>query len=781
MRFALLAFVGLLLASPARAQTTFGDSIHIGRANGPITVDGDLSDAGWIGATRIEKWYETNPGDNIDPKVHSLGLLTYDDRYFYAGFEFDDPNPAAIRAPLGDHDNVPSFTDYGGVIIDTRGDGQRAMMMLASPRGIQYDAISDDASGEDPSPDFFWDAAARVTSHGWTLEIRIPFSSLRYRNVDPQTWGILLYRNYPRDFRYQMFSARLPRDSNCFICHRNPLIGIEHLPKGGHVVAAPYVNTNQIIHHTDPTDITTPVVNEPTTAHVGLDLKWTPNADNVADLTVKPDFSQVESDTAQISANERFALFFPEKRPFFLEGIDLFATPVQAVYTRTITAPNWGGRVTGKEAGIRFTALVADDAGGGEAVLPGPNGSTTAPVDFGSHVIVARAKRDIGLSFVSVLVTDREGSGGASSADGNQGQTHNRVVGPDFQWRPSGKDSIVGQWLFSDTRVPNRPDLASAWTGQSMHGHAGVVQWSHNDTHLDWFGMVKDLSDGFRAETGFVPQVGYREESFQPGWTFRPTGFLSRLRTFVNVDNQTEQNGALILREVMPGAGMDTRWNGFMQFRYIDDQVRSGDQVFPRKQFGYILQFSPSQTISQIAVNGMIGSDVDFDNSRAGRGYTINSNATIHPTDHLELAPIESYRWLEVDVSGNSGAGGPGIEAPTGLGVGPQAVINAVPGLYRHLLTARVSRLKTTYSFTPRMFLRVIAQYVSTDRDPTLYITSVNAKDATLSGSVLLAYKLDWQSVFYVGWGDDQQLTAQERLTRLDRQFFVKLSYAFRR
>src|SRR5262249_49278832 len=127
------------------------------------------------------------------------------------------------------------------------------------------------------------------------------------------------------------------------------------------------------------------------------------------------------------------------------------------------------------------------------------------------------------------------------------------------------------------------------------------------------------------------------------------------------------------------------------------------------------------------------------------------------PSNHLELVGIENYRWLQV-------------EDPVG-----------VPGTYRHLLSARVSRLKSTYAFTRRMFVRVIAQYVSTDRDPSLYITTVNARDATLSGSVLVAYKLDWQSVFYVGFGDDQQLSSQETLTRLDRQFFVKLSYAFRR
>jgi hypothetical protein len=237
--------------------------------------------------------------------------------------------------------------------------------------------VSDDGSNEDASPDFFWESAAKITEHGWTLEMRIPFSSLRYKNIDPQVWTILLYRNFPREYHYQFFSAKLPRGGNCFVCRSNTLIGMEHLPGGGHLVAAPYVSATADAHPRD--DVAgAPLVDDGVKPHVGIDVKYTPNADNAIDLTIKPDFSQVESDTAQISANERFALSFPEKRPFFLEGADLFQTPIQTVYTRTITAPVWGGRVTGKEAGFRYTALVADDAGGGSAIIPGPNGSTMA-------------------------------------------------------------------------------------------------------------------------------------------------------------------------------------------------------------------------------------------------------------------------------------------------------------------------------------------------------------------------------------------------------------------
>src|SRR5262249_26542310 len=156
----------------------------------------------------------------------------------------------------------------------------------------------------------------------------------------------------------------------------NTLLGLEHLPPGGHIVAAPYIAASEAGHPVG--DLGTPMVSDPVKAHGGIDVKWTPNANNAIDATIKPDFSQVESDTAQISANQRFALYYPEKRPFFLEGIELFSTPIQAVYTRTITQPTAGVRATGKEGGFLYTALVANDVGGGSAIIPGPNDSTLA-------------------------------------------------------------------------------------------------------------------------------------------------------------------------------------------------------------------------------------------------------------------------------------------------------------------------------------------------------------------------------------------------------------------
>jgi Domain of unknown function (DUF5916) len=720
-----------------------GETLHIARATGSIKVDGNLSDEGWQGIASVTTWYEANPGDNTPPKVRNVGRIAYDDRFLYAAFEFDDPNPQAIRAPYSDRDDTGAgFYDFGGLFVDAGDSGRTAKLFVVTPRNIQADSVVDDASGEAISPDFFWESATKITPRGWTLEMRIPFTSLRYKNADPQTWAVLLYRNYPRDRNYQFFSAKVPRGYNCFVCHANTLEGLQRLPAGGHFVAAPYVSSSSLSHPAS--GLGSPLVSDPLQQHVGLDVKLTPSSDTAVDLTVKPDFSQVESDVAQISANERFALFVPEKRSFFLEGVDLFQTPIQAVYTRTITAPSWGGRITGKAAGVRYTALVVEDDGGGSVVLPGAYGSSLASQDTASTVFVARAKRDIGRSFISLLVTDREGRESAS---------YNRVVGPDVQWRPTASETVTGQWLVTDTRTPNRPDLTPEWAGQTMTSHAGELQWGHNTTRFDASAMFKDVGDGFRAEAGFVPQVGYRESSAGAGWTFRPAGFVSKLRTFVNVDRQVDRAGELIGRDVQPGIAMNTRWNGFMQFRYIDDDIRTVKGVIGRKQFGYYAQFSPSRVLSTIAINATTGQAIDFANARPGSGTTMDMSATLNPTNHLNVVLNQNQSWVNVDANGAS----------------------------QRLFMARVSRVRGTYTFTSRMFVRGTAQYVSTNSDPSLYTLSTLPKSGTISGQVLLSYKVNWQSVMFIGYGDDRMLSTQDRFEKVDRQFFVKLSYALQR
>jgi len=374
--------------------------------------------------------------------------------------------------------------------------------------------------------------------------------------------------------------------------------------------------------------------------------------------------------------------------------------------------------------------------------VPGPVNSEFADQAFKSTVLIARAKRDIGLSYVSLLATDREG---------HDGSGYNRVIGPDFQWRPSGSDNVKGQWLWSSTKTPNRPDLTPSWTGETLASHGAQLEWGHNTEHLDWFTFYRDFGDDFRADTGFVPQVGYRHLLGNTGWTVRPKNFLSRLRTFATVDRQDDRDGALITRETELGAGMDTKLNGFMQFRFLDNRTRLGGpgDTERAQRFAYIVSLSPSRVLARLSADGRAGEEFDFANNRLGHGAIVNLTARVDPTKHLEVELVQNQQLL--NISG------------------------------QRLFTARVSRVRGVYTFTPRSFVRAIVQYVSTERDPALYLEPVDPKSAFMASSILFAYKLNWQSVLFVGYGDNRELSDLSRLEQSGRQAFVKVSYALQR
>ncbi|MBI2213985.1 MAG: carbohydrate binding family 9 domain-containing protein [Acidobacteria bacterium] len=724
-----------LLAVPTNAEPG-APPVDVRRATGEIRVDGELDDAAWKDATRFDSWYETNPGDNLEPRQKNVGWMAYDDTYFYVALEFFDPNIRAIRAPYADRDSVGSPNDYGGIILSTSGDGKTAILFLANPRGIQYDAITSDTSGEDSAPDFFWDSAARIHADRWTLEIRIPFSSLRYPETAEQKWTAILYRNYPRDRRYQYFTSKLPRDVSCFVCSYPPLTGIESLPRAGGLVAAPYMTASRTSLPADGPG--SPLESQGTDLDGGLDAKWTPNADTAIDATINPDFSQIESDVGVITTNERFAVFLPEKRPFFLEGKDLFALPLDAVYTRTMFDPRWGLRGTGKSGDASYTALVVDDEGGGFVIMPGPNNSSIAKADFGSTNVVARGRYDVGNSFGSFLVTDREIDGGG----------YNRVVGPDMQWRPNDQDTLSAQFLYSESETPVRPDLANEWNGQELSGHGAKLQWSRGTRTYDFVAGYLDIADEFRADLGFIPQVGIREGYFEGGWTFYPKGFFSRVRTFVFSDYTGDRHGNVVYQEVTPGVGVDGRFNSFMRFSLASGKVEAGNGPIDRTRLFYTIQTNPGRIVNRLELTGWIGEEIDFANSRPGDGARIAFNATIRPTDHLELVANTEWRWLDVEDG-------------------------------KRLFDAEVERLKVTYTFNSRSYVRLIGQQVRTDRDPSLYDFSVPAHSGALDVSALFAYKLNWQTVFFLGYGDEKALTEADEFEPASRSAFLKVSYAF--
>jgi hypothetical protein len=747
MRLRAVAILAVVCARPlwlgAEEPEPERPRIQMNRITGPITVDGNLSDPGWAEATEVPLAYEINPGDNTTPAVKTTARIGYDDRFFYVSFHNEDPDIATLRAPFVDRDGINDDQDYVGILLDVENQNQSAIDFWIGPRGIQADSVFFEGTfTEDFGPDYFWQSAGAIGPDSWNAEVAIPLSSLRYPKKDPQDWALMLYRTYPRDRNYQFYSVRVPRGSSCFLCNSAEVVGIAGLPQGAHWVLAPYgaVTNTKTYGGDGPFDDDTT-----TKGKVGLDAKWLPDPNTIVDATINPDFSQIESDTAQISVNERFALFYPEKRPFFLEQVDLLQTPIQAVYTRTITQPLWGGRITGKTGGTSFTALVANDEGGGTVVIPGPVFSETAPQDFESTVAIARVRQDLGASFAGVLATGRVIEGGG----------YNAVFGGDFHWQAGEDDVVNGQYLYSFSQNPDRPDLYPGWLGQKQSGFGWDVEWIHSTSTWEWNLGYEDFASGFLADDGFVPQVGYREASAGLGYRFYPTGFFSRLRPLAGGDYSEDRDGNLISRRYFPGIAFQAQWSLRGEIDYNFEAVRIDGQTLEFDRVVWDLQASPSRLVPRITFAGDYGEQPDVFNVRVGTGGTLTLTTTIRPTDHLALDLIGERQWID----------------------------ETVDGVHGRLFAASVARARAIYVFNSRMLFRVIGQWIETTRDPALWTFPVLEKEGVFSGSALFSYKLNWQTVLYLGYGDNRALFEGTNLRYQpgDRQFLLKVSYAFQR
>ena len=377
-------------------------------------------------------------------------------------------------------------------------------------------------------------------------------------------------------------------------------------------------------------------------------------------------------------------------------------------------------------------------------MLPGPQGSDFALQDFASDVGVVRLRRDVGRSFVSMLATGRQIDHGGD----------NVVIGPDFQWRPRAGDSVTGQALYSRSRTPRRPDLADEWDGRTLSDRAAQLSWSHNTRRLDWYLQGQDIGREFRADNGFIPQVGYREAYSQAGYTFRPKDtFLSRVRVFTENFYDREPGGHALTQRLSVGSGMDGKWNSFLRVELDRDNFRVGDRWLQRFRPRLMIQASPGSFVNQFSIDSYVGGEVDFANGREGKGTTVLTSFTLRPGPHLELRGNADRRSLNVHPA----------SGPAG-----------------RVFTATVERLRATWSFNSRAFIRLIGQYVVTRRDTALYAFTVPAKTAGLSASGLFAYKLNWQTVLYTGYGDARQFDeVSDRLQKSGRQAFAKVSYAW--
>ncbi|MDX1444216.1 MAG: DUF5916 domain-containing protein, partial [Gammaproteobacteria bacterium] len=462
------SFWGIIFAiSPAFGANPDIPMRDVPRVSSDVIIDGRIDPAEWQGALHVELRYETTPAENIPARVPTTALLMYSQETLYVAFEAKDPRPELIRARLSDRDRMFQ-DDQVGIVIDTFNDERRAFQFFANPLGVQGDLFFDDVNGsQDASFNAIWDSAGRLTSDGFEVEMAIPMHSLRFEfSEDSQVWGIDLVRIWPRGERRQFRWQTMDRDRNCYLCKIPKYRGFAGADPGSNFELNPTVT----VARSDERDgLGDPWREGDVDVEPGLDMRWgiTPNV--IANATLNPDFSQVEADNAQLAVNNQFALFFNERRPFFLEGQDLFEEEFNIVHTRNIADPDWGAKVTGKEGNHGFGAVLPDDQLT-NLIVPGSQGSDFESYEFESRNAAARYRYDIGTdALVGGIATERSGNG-----------YRNEVVGVDGQWRFTPSDRLKAEVLRSTTEYNDEILADFSEPPGSFSDTAALLDYNHN-------------------------------------------------------------------------------------------------------------------------------------------------------------------------------------------------------------------------------------------------------------------------------------------------------------
>ncbi len=708
-----------------------------------IKLDGRLDDAVWKRIKPMTEFYEYRPRDAIPAKYPTEARIAYDKHALYLGLTAHDAAPELIDAPLVRRDQVSGTQDLFAIHIDPVGTRKFAQIFRFNAAGAIGDGLfNEDTTSEDFSPDFEFEVRTARSASGWTAELRIPFSTLRYSDPPSATWSIQIVRGISRDQQYRLANGRIPRDSNCFLCYAQTLEGMKDLPAGIEFTVTPQVTLR---HTTDQTNNGPRLKQSEFVA--GVDVKFRPRPDMVFDATINPDFSQVELDTPQLASNAQFALFFPEKRPFFLEGADIFSSPFNgAIYTRSINDPAWGARLTQRNDGNDFTLLTARDDGNGLILLPGPLTTEYASQLTKSQATIGRVRTHRGDWSIGGLVTDRtyEAAPGLPAA-------YNRVAGVDFVWRPVGEMRVRGQVLGSFTHDPRNPREP----GTPDNDVAALVDYNYRDPKWGFSGGVEQVGRGFRADNGFFSQAGYTNvyQEFQRKWT--QVGIFHEVSPFLNMGRKVDDEGRLLYQQAVPGVFLATakntnigiEWRPNTRVRFVNE----GDTL-KRDQFFMFVESSPGTWLSRFFVETAIGDRADVTANLIRRGYFIGANATLRISDRFEIEP-------RIDES----AMGPEILS-TGSNVA---------------LRERAVQITAVYHFTARDNLRLIGQYNSTKRQAAFYTTPVSANQTTETVSLVYGHLRSLGTSVYVGATTSRNIDTSAAYQRRQNEVFIKVSWSF--
>ncbi|KAF0249951.1 MAG: hypothetical protein FD167_661 [bacterium] len=743
-------------------------------------IDGKFDDVWKSGAT-FKDFYQRRPAENIAPSKPTEVFMGYDAKHLYIAFyAYDEPDK--VRSTIAKRDNVFS-DDYVGVILDTFNDERKAYEFFFNPVGVQADAILTEGAGEDFSVDVVMESKGGLVDNGYLVEVSIPFKSLRYHAGKDKPWGIQLLRGIQRFNEEQDSWTPISRDRSDFLAQSGKVVGFENISTEKTLEIIPTMTFSETGKRVPTVNGVGRFVNSAPEFEPGINLKLSLSSNLTFDATIKPDFAQVEADSTVIRANQRFPIFFPEKRPFFLEGIDIFQTPIRIINTRTIVEPDYAAKLTGKQGKNTFGILLASDNAPGNFSKEERDDLELRPqitkfLDKNAYVGILRLKRDIGQgSSFGFLGTTRSFI-----------ERHNSTFGFDGKARLNPKTIISFQLTGTTSRgffFDPEQNTSFYRTGNGLAYFINLDYTGRNFGYfVESFGRTKD----FRADVGFTRRINTNETNGFIRFSSSPKAKgLILSKRFVNFsqityDFQGRSQGVFnsmelrlnLARSSFFGADFQMGYERLLEEEFGAKRTATQAGAFLRgperstgfRQFNTFFETTPSKKyflfgeinysnaafdldfgagprFPRVSKNALIDPSVALDPG-TGRALTINASASYQPTDALRLSlNYTKSRLTRKDTN-------------------------------RVAFDDNIFSFRSTYQFTRFISFRSRIDY--------------DTLATNVRGQLLLGWTPNPGTSLFVGYNDDlnykgfSPFTGQSEpgFRRNGRTFFIKMSYLIR-
>ena len=724
-----------LAALPAFAQE---DSIAIPRAERAPNLDDYISGVPADAGVAVTGFRQNAPGDGDAVSLETRVYLSYDSEHLYAVFVCKD-DPKLMRARIVRRDNI--FGDEGvQLFLDTFDDNQRAFAFGANPYGAQLDSKVTEGQGYDFNFDTQWVSDGRIVDDGYVVLMEIPLKSLRFNPTETQRWGIAMQRIIPR-LNEVSYWPYITQRKEGFIPQFGTATIDEKIAPGRNIQVIPHV-TYRDTRLLEPDGNGGARIGHNRKFDGGIDAKFVIRDSLAVDLTLNPDFSEVESDEPQVIVNERYEVLFPEKRPFFLENAGFFNTPNSLFFSRRVVDPEYGARVTGRLGRWAIGGLLMNDEAAGAALF-GPGS------DEKGNIGLLRLQRDVGAqSNVGMMYADRR-------VDDHS----NRILNLDTRIKLNDNWALTGQAVRSETDDP----------AGDFDGHLYYAGLTRGGRHFTYTGEYTDISEDFNAELGFIPRRDIRQttQAAKYLWTFPDAKWLVSAGPSLEATRTWNQDGDLIdwthegKFEVngLRYTSFDARWiEGFERYAGTGFRSRTFSVGASTEWLSWLTaaaEYRWGESINYFPAAGLAPFLADE--------RRLVTSLTISPTSQFRIDQIFIWQNLQTQ--------------------------NAIAGersganIFRNTL----SRTKFNYQFSRFLSAHLIVDYASLDPNANLFAFG---RSKRLTGDVLVSYVLNPGTALYVGYTDQQEnlrLIGSPSVVQVTddldlhtgRQFFVKYSYLF--